>query len=61
MHCVLVIRIAQKDNKTVDFDGIVIFEIMNLVNVTETKFSSFETPNFTRIGKIIQCVVVILH
>ena len=61
LHCILVIWIAHKDNKTVDFDGIVIFEMMNPLNLTETKFSSYETPNFTRIGKISQCVVVILH
>lgn len=44
-----------------DFYVIVVFEIMQLVNLTETKFSSDKMPDFIRIGKILHCIVVILH
>ena len=36
MYCILIIRPALKDNKIVYFVGIVIFEIMLLLNLTET-------------------------
>ena len=44
-----------------DFYVIVVFEIMQLVNLKETKFSSDQMPDFTRIRKILQCIVVVLH
>ena len=43
------------------FDGIVFFKIVTRVNLTETLFFSDGKPNFTCIGKILQCVVVVLY
>ena len=43
------------------FDGIVFFQIVTSVNLTETLFFSDGTSNFAWIGKTPQCVMVVLH
>ena len=42
------------------FDGIVFLLIVTLVNLTETLFFSNGKPNCAWIGKILQCVMVVL-
>ena len=58
--CSYIVRLAQWKNKMVIFDGIVFLLIVTLVNLTETLFFSDGKANFAWIGKILQCVMVVL-
>ena len=57
--CSYIVRLAQWKNKMVIFDGMVFLLIVTLVNLTALFFSDGK-PNFAWIGKILQCVMVVL-
>ena len=58
--CSNIVRFAQWKNKMVIFDRIVFFKIVTRVNLTETLTFSAGTLIFAWIGKIPQCVMVVL-